>query len=99
MHFTARSVDAVTAEKWGLVDILTEPENVLTEAIATATSIAKNQDHVVRKIKSVMDKGECLPIDQGLKLEYDVALKYYKTMDRNTFANMNRMVSGTKSRL
>jgi len=57
MTFTAEPVDAETALSWGLVSKVVEPEELLNEARALATRIAKNPPNQLRMAKRLIREG------------------------------------------
>ena len=62
-------VDAKEAHRLGLVQQLCEPENLLDEAIALASRIAKRGPKAVRMVKEVIRKGRNLPFENAMDLE------------------------------
>ncbi|MCC6437999.1 MAG: enoyl-CoA hydratase [Acidimicrobiales bacterium] len=73
LSFSGDFCDAATAERWGLVNQVFEPERLLPEAIALAAAIAGNDRRAVANLKRVYDGGALLSMEEGLKLEKRLA--------------------------
>lgn len=69
LMFTADPVDAAEALRIGLVDLLVESGNPVSEALALARRIARNRPLAVRNVKRCVDEGLYLPLERGLELE------------------------------
>ncbi len=66
------TADAITADealRMGLVQKVTEPENLLTATIEIAKKIASKGPQSIKKVKSVTRKGLSLDFTEGSKLE------------------------------
>ena len=80
MLLTAEYVTAEDAERWGLVNRLVEPDDVLPTAMRLAERIAANAPISVRRMKETAVKGLELPLWQALRL--DVGPNPYLSEDR-----------------
>ena len=70
LSLTAKPLDAITAERWGLVNKVVQPGGeVLKTAIEIAESILKNKQEMVLKYKSVLNDGFKLSFAEGAALE------------------------------
>lgn len=69
VSLTAAPLDAQTAEKWGLVNRVVPPSELLGAARGIAEAILKNQNGLVLKYKAVINDGFKLPLGEALKLE------------------------------
>ncbi|MFH1119279.1 MAG: enoyl-CoA hydratase-related protein [Bacteroidota bacterium] len=67
---TGEVIDAVTALQMRLIQKITEPENLLTEARRIAGLIATKGPLAVKLVKEVTRKGLELPYTEGEKLEH-----------------------------
>lgn len=76
LSFTATPLDAHTAEKWGLVNRVVPPKELLRTARDIAQAILRNHDQLVLKYKAVINDGFKLPLGQALKLEQVPAHEY-----------------------
>ncbi len=70
---TARKVGAAEALALGLVNRVSDPGAVLSEAVALAEQIAKNGPRAVRGALAVLRRGVDLPWAEALALEVDTA--------------------------
>jgi enoyl-CoA hydratase len=67
--FTADMITAEEALRIGLVQKVTEPENLMTEALAIAAKIASKGPRAVKLIKSVTRQGLLQGFEEGCSLE------------------------------
>jgi len=63
------SIDAATAERWGLVNRVVPVENLLEDAKATARKIAAKSPLAVKLAKEAIQKSLNTPLDEGLDFE------------------------------
>ena len=68
MLFTARSIDAATAERWGLVNRVVGHDQLMTEALATAAQIAAQPPQALRMAKALLRQGRDMNFDQMLEM-------------------------------
>ena len=68
MLFTARSIDAETAERWGLVNRVVPYDALLDEALATAAQIAAQPPQALRMAKALLRQGRDMNFDQMLEM-------------------------------
>jgi len=68
MLFTARSIDADTAERWGLVNRVVPHDLLMDEALGTATQIAAQPPQALRMAKSLLRQGREASFDQILEM-------------------------------
>ena len=68
MLFTARSIDAATADKWGLVNRVVPHDDLMEEAMTTALQIAGQPPKAVRMGKSLLRQGRDTNFDQMLEM-------------------------------
>ncbi|XP_020572558.1 probable enoyl-CoA hydratase 1, peroxisomal [Phalaenopsis equestris] len=99
VSLTCTTVDAETAEKWGLVNRVVDSGRVLSTAMEVAESILRNNGDMVLRYKSVINDGFKLDLSSGLKLEKERAHAYYDGMTKEQFAQMQKFISsrGAKS--
>ncbi len=74
-------VDAAEAYRIGLVNEVVEPGQVLEAANRLAATIMKGAPVSARFIKEAINKGLELPLDEGLRLEADLAILISHTDD------------------
>ena len=82
MILTGESIDARDAFKWGLVNQLSKPENLMSVATKIASGIASKAPVAVRYAKEAIVKGMDLKLEQGLRLEADLYFLLHTTSDR-----------------
>jgi 2-(1,2-epoxy-1,2-dihydrophenyl)acetyl-CoA isomerase len=68
MLFTGRSVDAETAERWGLVNRVVPHDTLMDEALTTAGQIAAQPPQALRMAKTLMRQGRDQTFEQILEL-------------------------------
>lgn len=68
MLFTARSIDAATAEQWGLVNRVVGHETLMDDALAAASQIAAMPPRALRMSKALLRQGRDMNFDQMLEL-------------------------------
>jgi 2-(1,2-epoxy-1,2-dihydrophenyl)acetyl-CoA isomerase len=68
MLFTGRSVDAETAERWGLVNRVVPHDRLMDEALVTAGQIAAQPPQALRMAKTLMRQGRDQTFEQILEL-------------------------------
>ena len=73
MSLSGRMIDAKTAESWGLVNRLVEPEALIDEAMALARDIARN------------DPGIVLPLNALIEVNY--GMTYAEAVDNEHIAS------------
>lgn len=69
MSMSGNFVDAATAERWGLVNRVVEPDALLPTALALATDIASADGAMLVTYKRLIDEGHRLPLGEALRLE------------------------------
>jgi len=81
MILTGRTVDAQEALAIGLVEFVVSGADLLPLAVARAAQMAANAPLAVRYAKAAVQRGAELPLDDGLRLEQDLATFLYTTDD------------------
>ncbi len=66
--FTGRSINAETAERWGLVNRVVAHERLMAEALAEAGEVAAQPPQALRMAKSLLRQGRDMSLDQMLEL-------------------------------
>jgi enoyl-CoA hydratase/carnithine racemase len=79
---TGRRIDAVEAERIGLVNRVAEREGLHDAARELAGAIAENGPVAVRAAKDAIDRGSELPLEQGLAVEAACYERTLPTEDR-----------------
>jgi len=78
---TGRRFDAQWAYRYGLVNYVVPPDQVLDKAIELAEEICANAPVSVRLIKEAAYRGMDLPLEEGMKLEADQFRRVIQTED------------------
>ncbi|WP_125255729.1 crotonase/enoyl-CoA hydratase family protein [Brevundimonas fluminis] len=68
MLFTGRSIDAETAERWGLVNRVVPHDRLMDEAMDVAGQIASQAPHALRMAKALLRQGRDVTFDQMLEM-------------------------------
>ena len=68
MLFTGRSIDAETAERWGLVNRVVPHDRLMDEALITAGEIAAQPAQALRMAKTLMGQGRDQTFEQILEV-------------------------------
>ncbi|RZC71422.1 hypothetical protein C5167_034616 [Papaver somniferum] len=97
---TAMPITADMAEKWGLVNHVVEPHELMQKTREVAEAIIRNNQELVVKYKSVLNDGFKLDLGHGLALEKEFVgieergHEYYSGMTKEQFQNMQKFISG-----
>jgi enoyl-CoA hydratase/carnithine racemase len=81
MILTGRTVDAREALALGLVEYVVPASELLARAVALGEQMAANAPVAVRSAKAAIHRGLELPLQDGLRLEQDLAAFLYTTED------------------
>lgn len=81
MMLTGRSVAAEEALRFGLINQLTKPADLQSEAEALAAEIAKLAPLAIRACLQAVIKGEGLSLTEGLRLEAELFASLFATED------------------
>ena len=68
MLFTGDSIDAATAERWGLVNHVVAHEALMMEAMARADRVAAHAPQALRMAKTLLRQGRDMNFDQMLEM-------------------------------
>jgi len=69
LSLTGNFLDAATAERWGLVNRVVEPEALLPAAVGLARDMASIDPGMSAAYKALIDDGYGLPLAEALALE------------------------------
>ncbi|MCC6416991.1 MAG: enoyl-CoA hydratase [Gemmataceae bacterium] len=73
LHFTGNYLDAATAERWGLLNRVLPPEELLPFCLQVAQDMRSCVPGMVRKYKRVVDEGLAMPFGPALEHERAVS--------------------------
>lgn len=78
---TGDRIDAAEAARWGLVNEVVEPDEVLTTAEDYAARLLANAPLAMQAIKELADRGRDLPLADGIRLEESFSRHLHETAD------------------
>jgi enoyl-CoA hydratase/carnithine racemase len=79
---SARPFDAAEAQRWGLVNEVFAPEQLLAETLQAAARIAANAPLAVRQAKQAIHRGLQMSLGDGLAFEIEAYNRTVPTADR-----------------
>ncbi len=79
---TARVIDALEAEKLGMISRLVDDENWEEEALCVAQQISQYSRPVLKKIKAAINSAFNIPLAAGIKVERDLFYSTFALDDR-----------------
>lgn len=88
---------AEQAEKLGFVNHVVEGSELMSKAREIAEAIAKNNQDLVLRYKSVINDGLRLNLGDALALEKERAHSYYDGMTKEQFKKMQEFIAGRSS--
>jgi enoyl-CoA hydratase len=74
-------VSAEEAQTMGLVDLIYPPERLQEEVQAYSSSLAQKPARALAAIRRTITEGSTIPFDEGLKIEFESAIKLGNTKD------------------
>ncbi|GAF47596.1 enoyl-CoA hydratase-related protein [Rhodococcus wratislaviensis] len=81
MYFSAESIDAGKAEKFGFVQLVPEGDSPADAAVRLARTIAEKSPAALRLGKRALNESESLPVAEGYAAEQQYTLKLARTAD------------------
>jgi enoyl-CoA hydratase len=81
MSFTGNFVDADTANAWGLVNRVVEPDALLPTAKKLAADMVSTLPHMLPAMKAVIDDGFASSFGEGMKIERGRSLQTNTSVD------------------
>jgi enoyl-CoA hydratase len=92
LSLTGNYLSAVQAERWGLVNRVVPPDQLLPACRALAADMSSCEPVSLRAYKRVIDDGYDLPFAEALKLEIRRAVEHAKTVTPEAIAARRRDV-------
>ena len=80
--YTGRMIKAEEAEKIGLVNQVSEPETLISDALALAAEITKNAPLAVKYAKAAVSRGMEVDIDNGIAVENELFAMCFGSEDQ-----------------
>ena len=90
VSLTGNYLDAKKALDWGLINQITEPEDLLTTCIALGKDILSTDPTTRNEIKKIMDQGWLTNLEKGLAIEREASQKHRETNLRPEEVAMRR---------
>ena len=84
---TGRMMDAVEAERSGLVARVVAPDRLLEEALAAAGKIASHSQPIVMMAKETVNRAQEMPLSEGTRFERRLFLAMFATEDQKEGMN------------
>ncbi|XP_074281540.1 putative enoyl-CoA hydratase 1, peroxisomal [Silene latifolia] len=97
VSFGAIPLTAEQGEKLGFVNHVVEASELISKAEEIAEAIAKNNQDLVLRYKSVINDGLKLSLGDALALEKERAHSYYQGMTKEQFKKMQDFIAGRSS--
>ena len=82
MIYTAERINAKQALEIGLIDKITQKDDLIEKAINIATQITSQASLAVASAKTAINKGINVDIDTALSIETDIFIKCFETQDQ-----------------
>lgn len=80
--YTGRMIKTEEAEKIGLVNQVSEPETLISDALALAAEITKNAPLAVKYAKAAVSRGMEVDIDNGIAVENELFAMCFGSEDQ-----------------
>ena len=80
--FTAKKIDAMTAERYGLATAVVAREALMTTCLEFAHQMLQNGPIALRQAKRAIDQGRDVSLEEGLQLETEAYEVVIPTADR-----------------
>ena len=81
LSLTGNFLDAATAERWGLLNRVVAPEELLPACRQLAQDMLGVDPAMLKSYKRLLDEGHALPFGDAMELEKRVALAHNATLD------------------
>jgi len=92
VSFTGNFIDAETAERWGLVNRVVAPEELLPTCQKLAAEMTSCVPDVLRGYKRLIDEGGAMPLAAALRYESEQALASAQAMTAATLGKRRQDV-------
>ena len=92
MSFTGNFIDAITAERWGLVNRVVPDEALLPVALELARDIATTNQAALKAIKDVIDTGYGGSLADGMVMEGERSKEWASHMETSNMGAVRQAV-------
>ncbi|WP_022695287.1 enoyl-CoA hydratase [Ponticaulis koreensis] len=93
LSFTGNFLDAETAERWGLVNRVYQPEELVPAALQMAEDMTKTQPVLLKKYKALIDDGFAMPFGDALKEEIRRSAEHAKSVSAESVEEARKAVT------
>ncbi len=93
LSFTGNFLDAKTAERWGLVNRVYAPEDLLPAAKQLAQEMVTCDSVLLRQYKAVIDEGLAVALGAGLQLEVKRSAEHAASVTAEDVEDARRTVT------
>jgi enoyl-CoA hydratase len=81
LSLSGNFLDAATAERWGLLNRVVEPEALLPASVQLARDMLSVDPDMLKSYKRLLDDGHALPFGAAMALESEVAIAHNSKVD------------------
>lgn len=93
LSFSGNFLDAETAEKWGLVNRVYQPDELVPAALKLAEDITKTQPELLQIYKSLIDDGFSMPFGDALKHEVQKSKEHAASVSAESVEEARKAVT------
>jgi enoyl-CoA hydratase len=92
LHYTGNYLTAEQAERWGLLNRVVAPEELLPVCMQLARDIQSCDQVVVREVKRIADAGYATTLAEGLRLESQASRAHRESVTPEQVAERRRAI-------
>ncbi|RYY25833.1 MAG: enoyl-CoA hydratase [Sphingomonadales bacterium] len=85
MSLGGNPIDADTAERWGLVNRVVEPEDLMPTALGLADAIAANDPRIVRRLNTLIDENYGMTYADAVDHEHHISRDANQSFRKEAF--------------
>jgi enoyl-CoA hydratase len=86
VSFTGNFVDAATAERWGLVNRVVAPEQLMPVCLGLARDMQGCDPRTLRRYKRMIDEGYGLPFAEAMRMEWSASQEHMRGVTSDAVA-------------
>jgi enoyl-CoA hydratase len=92
VSFTGNYVDAATAERWGLVNRVVEPAELMPACLALARDMQGCDPRTLRRYKRMIDEGYGLPFAEAMRMEWRESQEHMRGVSAQAVASRREAI-------
>jgi enoyl-CoA hydratase len=92
LSFTGNFIDAATAERWGLVNRVVEPDALLPACLALARDMQGCDPRTLRRYKRMIDGGYGLPFAEAMRMEWRESQEHMRGFSAESVAERREAI-------